>query len=383
MQKSAFSGEKALDKYTFLLKICTRNSNDIKMKTMKNMSRREPLTLCVRTLAEIILLSLIPALSYGCSSLSTQPSLPLTEEHLEYTVRLRSDDGAEPEHTDLFVFNNDELRRIDAYQRVSGGDIKAASRVGEKVLVAIANSDCTMDGWRKIGSYNALMEEFSLLSDENPDEPIMSAEAEINAGANEVYDISLRRIMSKVRINTLCADFHGTEYDGEPLTNVKIYLTNVNASCALMKEEDFKPEMLVNQGRLDLMSLRGFKAEEMLYKEVSSDITPSVTYLDMDLYCYPNNAEEETYSSPFTRLVIEGEIGGITCYYPITVNRAENGVCFGTDGSGIGRNCLYEFDISLSRFGTSDPDIPVNKEDVLVNCRVLPFTEKDAQTIIY
>ncbi len=339
--------------------------------------------MCIRTLAELILLCLIPALPYGCSSITSNPPISVTEEHYEYTVRVRSDGENEPEHIDLFVFNNDELRRIDAYQRVSGGDIKAASRVGEKLLVAIANSPCSMDDWRRIGSYAALTEELSLLSDEDPNEPIMSAQVEITAGANKVYELDLQRLMSKVRINTICADFNGTEYDGEPLTNVKIYLTNVNASCTVMKEEDFRPEMLVNQGRLDLLSLRDFKVADMLYREIPSEFTPNVTYLDLDLYCYPNDAEEETYASPFTRLVIEGEIGGITCYYPITVNREENGVCFGTDGSGIGRNCLYEFDISLSRFGTSDPDIPVNKGDVTVNCRVLPFTEKDGQTIVY
>ncbi|MCD8206768.1 MAG: hypothetical protein LUD72_02415 [Bacteroidales bacterium] len=347
------------------------------------MSRREPLNMCIRTIAELILLSLIPALPYGCSSTNAHLSQIEKEEHFEYTVNLRSDDGDEPEHIDLFVFNNDELQRIDAYQRVTGGSVKAASRVGEKILVAIANSPCGMDDWRRIGSYAALAEELSLLADEDPDNPIMSAQLEINAGASETYDLALHRIMSKVHIDTICADFIGTEYEGEPFTDVKIYLTNVNASCTIMKEEDFRPEMLVNQGRLDLISIRDFKSAEMLYKEIPSSFTPSITYLDADFYCYPNNAEEETYSSPFTRLVIEGQIGGITCYYPIPINREENGVCFGTDGGGIGRNCLYEFNISLTRFGTSDPDIPVNKGDVVVNCRVLPFTEKDGQTIIY
>ncbi len=339
--------------------------------------------MCIRTIAELILISLIPALPYGCSSTIVHQSQTGTEEHSEYTVMVRSDGENEPEHIDFFVFNDDELQRIDAYQRVTGSSVKAASRVGEKLLVAIANYPCSTDDWRRIGSYAALTEEMFLLSDEDPDNPIMSAQMKISAGASTVYDIDLQRIMSKVHINTICADFHGTEYDGEPFTDVRIYLTNVNASCAIMKEENFRPEMLVNQGWLDLLSIRDFNVAEMLYKDIPFDFTSSVTYLDMDFYCYPNDTEEETYASPFTRLVIEGQIGGITCYYPITINREENGVCFGTDGSGIGRNCLYEFDITLCRFGTSDPDIPVNKEDVMVNCRVLPFTEKDEQTIIY
>ena len=48
--------------------------------------------------------------------------------------------------------------------------------------------------------------------------------------------------------------------------------------------------------------------------------------------CYPNCAEDEGPGTPFTRLVIEGQIDGDTYYWPIDINRQE-------DRKGIGRNC--------------------------------------------
>ncbi len=347
------------------------------------MSRKKSLFSHGRAIAELTTLCLIPALIFGCSSDSPESQTNVSEEFSEFRVRLKSDSESEADHTDLFVFNDDELRRIDSYQRVSGLDVKAASRVGDKLLVAVSNSTLGTDDWRRISSYDSLMEEISLLSDEDPECPVMTGQTRITAGEDRVYDLKMDRLLSRISVRTLCADFHTTEYDGEPLTDVRIYLTNVNASCAIMKEENFRPEMIVNFSRLDSADLKNFRFSEMLCHEIPYNLTSSAISADISLCCYPNDAPEETYGSPFTRLVIEGRIRGETCYYPITVNREEDGVCFGTDGSGIGRNCLYSFDITVCRFGTSDPDTPVRKGDVIVNCTVEPWNEKDSETIIF
>ncbi|MCD8313091.1 MAG: hypothetical protein LUC24_02930 [Bacteroidales bacterium] len=347
------------------------------------MSRNKRPLLIVSTYAEIIVCCIIPALVFGCSSDPEVNVAEGSEEEAEFSVRLLSDSDCENAHTDVFIFNNDALRRIDAYQRVSGTSFKASSRVGEKLLVAIANSSLGSGDWRRISSYDGLMEEMSMLEDEDADCPVMSAQTEISAGTEESYELDMTRIMSKVRVRTLCTDFHATEFDGEPFTDAKVYLTNVNASCAIMREENFRPVMIVNPGYLDYGAIEGFRSGSMLWSDVPFDLTSSAMDADISLYCYPNDTPEETYGSPFTRLVLEGKICGVTCYYPITVNREENGVCFGGEGNGIGRNCCYTFDITICRFGTSDPDTPVNKEDVIINCSVEPWTEKDSQTIIF
>ncbi len=348
------------------------------------MSRKKTCPADSRTLAELItLLCLVPALIFGCAPLSDTSDTDMTQDDVQSAIHLKSDIGQEPSHTDIFVFNDDALRRIDAYQRVTGTDVKAASRAGDKIMVAISNSPVGTDEWRRIGSYDGLMEEISLLSDEDPDNPIMSGQITVTAGSGGTHEMKMSMLMSEIHVRTLCADFHGTSFDGEPLTDVRIYLTNVNSSCAIMKQENFRPEMIVNSGRLDYSSIMDFKSAGMLCRDVPFDLTSSAVDADIALYCYPNDTPEETYGSPFTRLVIEGKIGGTTCYYPITINREENGICFGTDGTGIGRDCLYEFDITLCRFGTSDPDTPVRKGDVTVRCTVEPWTEKPSETINY
>ncbi len=345
------------------------------------MSRDKNLFMRVRAIAEFITYCCIPALFFGCSS-DPEVTASESEEYTEMSVALKSDADAGLTHADIFIFNNDELRRIDSYQRVEGLEFKAASRAGEKIMVAIVNSTVGRDEWRRISSYEGLAEEISLLSDEDPESPIMSGEAEFTAsGSSTGLDLGIDRLMSKVQVKTLRADFQGTGYEGKPLTDVRIYLTNVNASCTIMRQEDFRPEMIVNYGYADEATMGGFRAPEMLCHELDEDIGSTSVSPDISLYCYPSDASDETYGSPFTRLVIEGKIAGNLCYYPITINREENGVCFGVDGTGIGRNCLYTYDITLCRFGTSDPDTPVSADDVIINCSIEPWTEKDNETI--
>ncbi len=364
------------------------------------MSRNKNPFMRVCAIAEFITYCCIPALLFGCSSddqvgVSTEEysELDVTSEYVETGIVLKSTSGSEVSHADIFIFNNDELKRIDAYQRVTGTDFKAASRAGEKIMVAVVNSTVERDDWRRISSYDGLMEEVTLLSDEDPLSPIMSGEAEFTAtseagsasgtSGGDGLDLEIDRLLSKVQVKSLRADFKGTGFEGKPLTDVRIYLTNVNASCTIMRQEDFRPEMIVNYGYADEATMYGFRTPTLLCQELDEDIGSQAVDPDVSLYCYPNDVSEETYGSPFTRLVIEGKIAGNLCYYPITINREENGICYGVDGTGIGRNCLYTFDITLCRFGSSDPDTPINATDVLINCSIEPWTEKDNETITF
>lgn len=281
-------------------------------------------------------------------------------------------------HTDIFIFNDDALRRIDAYQRCYGGErAKAASRRGRKLLVAIANSSMKPEEWHRVSSYEGLLEEIACLKDESSSYPLMSGTIRINPEQGYSYEIDMERLVSEICIRSIRADFSGSAYEGKPLTDVKIYLTNVNAACRIMKDSGFRPEMIVNPGFLDIDALYGFKDRSLLYAELEDAVRTASIHPDIRLFCYPNDSREETPGSPFTRLVIEGRIDGYRYWYPITVNRGDSGIASGGDGKGIGRNCRYVYDITLYRTGTDDPDKPVSKSEVGIVCNVLPWDEKD------
>ncbi len=352
-----------------------------------NKGRRQAPSSRVRAIALLISIFCIPAFNTGCSSGTDVP-----EEQCRYTVILGTSaaegDGRYPAnsqeicHTDIFIFNDDALRRLDSYQRIEGGGpVKAASRRGDKIMVIIANSPLSKTEWRHVNSYEGFMEEMSFLETEIAEYPVMSAVLHISAGSGETYRADLERLVSEVRINSIRTDFSGRGYDGEPLTDVKVYLTNVNASCRMLRHEDFRPEMLINPGFLDMAAISGFRDAGLVFREIDGDIGEDGVYPDISLYCYPNNGMEETAGSPFTALVVEGRIRGNTYWYPIVINRGDFGIASGGDGTGIGRNCRYCYDITIHRAGTKSPDIPVCLEDVSVGCPVEPWNDKNNVTI--
>ena len=211
----------------------------------------------------------------------------------------------------------------------------------------------------------------------------MSTVIEIDPEQEYMYYAEPERLVSEIRINSIRTDFQDREYYGEPLTDVKIYLTNVNASCCIMKHEDFRPESIVNPGFLDTEAMGRFHDSRIVCADAVPDIGRSPVDPGIRLYCYPNDSLEETPGSPFTRLVIEGKIAGYTYWYPITINRGDFGAITGGDGNGIGRNMCYSYDITILRTGTPDPDIPVDKDDIRIECSIEPWQEKGNETIAF
>lgn len=339
----------------------------------------------IRAIALLISVYCIPAFYTGCSLEDDGIS---REQDRHNVVLLCKKDASsatlsEIRHSDIFIFNDNPLKRLDSYQHSEGGGpVKAASRRGDKIMVAIANAPMPSDGWRSVNSYEGIQEEISLLQNEDPECPVMSGEAMISSGSDEMHYVEMERLVSEIRINSIRTDFSGREYDGEPLTDVRIYLTNVNASCKYLKKDGFSPEMIVNPGFLDMDALSGFKDRSLLYAD-TEDIGEETLYPGIKLFCYPNDSPEETPGSPFTRLVIEGKISGHTYWYPVTINRGDFGIASGGDGKGIGRNMCYTYDFTILRTGTSDPDIPVCKDDISVTCMVEPWKEMENETVTF
>lgn len=330
----------------------------------------------VRAIATLLC---IPALLYGCSSdglLSGNYTGTAPEETSVTEISIYTRGMSEESPADIFVFNDDRLGRLDSYQRVYGSEVYAASRRGERIVVAIVNSHREPEEWKHINSYEGLLKETALLEDDDPANPVMTGEARISAGETMHIDIEVTRLMSQICINSLRADFLGTEYENEELTDVRIYLTNLNAECCFLKYSDFSPGLVVNFGGLDQIYSESFAHREMIVQETGK-VGPKGMPDPIRLFCYPSDHTAETSGSPFTRLVIEGKIRGHVYYYPITVNRPPYGE------SGIGRNCQYVYDITINRSGTPDPDIPVEEGCITVTGRIQPWTEMDDDTIFF
>lgn len=290
--------------------------------------------------------------------------VPLTDTPV--TVRVRARRGEEGTRAgdwhlirrlDLFVFNDDALRTLDAYTRSYAYTPEAvtfSSASGEKILVAVANYAFPDDFVSTIHNYEDLRRTVVCFTDDHPSWPVMSGEAAFEAGPGQSCAVTLEPMMSSIEIRSLKCPA-----GGPALRGVKVYLTGVGNRAELLRTEGFLPAETLNNGGLSETDLGRLAYSGMVYRYLGDGKAEAggTTYGSAVLYCYPDEAEEESFASPFTRLVVEGKLDGQTVWYPIPINRGR----FVSGGSeGVGRNRRYVFDLTLTRPGNASPD-----EDVL------------------
>ena len=72
-------------------------------------------------------------------------------------------------------------------------------------------------------------------------------------------------------------------------------------------------------------------------------------------HAYENTLVAETDALRFTRIVIQGNIDGITYFWPININR--EGFRASSPGhDGVKANHTYEYNVKITKIGIGDPD---------------------------
>lgn len=353
------------------------------MKTHKDRKTFFTILTFRRVLSAFALLIILPVFFFGCDQARHDGTgsiyYDIKDSGTALPVRLLSKGGTVKGDVDIFVFNDDALGRLDSYQRFlydGTEDINTASRKGHKIIAAAVNAGKDMSGWSGINSFDGLKTTVIELRKEDPSHPAMCGTAIADMGDSPECDVVLTPMLSEIHISSIRCDFSGKPYAGETLSDVRFYLINVNGMAELFRDGGFVPMSIVNAGALSETDMADMKHPDMLLRTIDEDIGSSPVNADCSLYCYPNESEEESAGSPFTRLVIEGRLGEELYYYPINVNRSDG-------GGGIGRNCRYSYDIVLTRSGTKDPDIPADPTMVQIRSKVQPWYELDEDEIVF
>ena len=280
-------------------------------------------------------------------------------------------------HTlDALVFNDDQLQRLECYQcfedKVDGEQL-VGSCSGDKILVLCANLMWDRENWIYYNSFKKVCSLKINLEDEDREFPVMGAIRRMTAGENT--DVQLERISSEIELRSLCCDFTGKPYAGESITEAKAYLINVNACCNIIPQNNETLERVINHRGLIEQDIQAFKDTSLIFSGLA-DITSSRSYPSIKLLCYPNTSPEESIGSPFTKLVIEGKIQGETWYWPIEINRSE-------EGNGIERNRRYIYDITIRSKGTKDPDMTIISEMTDIIFKAETWKEKEAYCVSF
>ncbi len=323
---------------------------------------------------------MLPVFLTGCSAASEDFAPVHAGSKSSIAVPL---DNAGIKTLDIFVFKDDKLQKLDCYQRFDDMDDwngTVTSGSGNRIITAVANTLYDREDWMALNSRAYLRKVHIRLEDEDTAFPFMSGEISAVAGQRPSSfkdKFSLYPFASEIRLNSISCDFTGKAYSGEKITEVKVYLTNVNAECVLSDEGGQSPMRIINAGGLCEDDVEGFRQKDLIMRRISREIGKSGVYPDIRLWCYQNNHPDETPGTPFTRLVIEGQIAGQTYYWPININRGVNG------GNGILRNHRYEYDIMITGKGSADPDTPVSSEKISIKLEVKEWKETEEYPVSF
>ena len=324
-----------------------------------------------------LLTLLFPALVNGCTSaFDYQERKVVTETNI--SVISKSGSKQSEKALDIFVFNNDKLRRLDSYQRFESwedGRLGIASCSGEKIVCAIANSGYDRFNWAQVNNLGSIDKITVSLENERPDKCTSCGIMEITAG-EYARDFALTPLVSQVVLRSVRCDFSGQPYEGEKIKDARAYLINVNAECPVNAIKQDYPMRIINNGHLEEGDLDNFICKEIILQNFHEAIGNSVNKCNLEYLCFPNTSQVESPGSPFTRLVLEGKIAGKTYYWSISVGRDN-------EGCGIIRNCNYIYDLDIRRKGTSDPDIPAGVESVQFKLVVEKWEEKSTYEILF
>ncbi len=279
-----------------------------------------------------------------------------------------------PDSLDAFVFNDDEGGFLDTRLRLPAArDLYVGATGGPKII--ILTRGIPIDDWAAYESLSAFRAGGMLLENDSPSHPACIGSVRVDR-SDRSYALSLAPLMARISLGRLTCNFSGTSYEGAELENIRIYLTNAGGQCRLLPEEEGGLTLLLNQGGWNEEDCRILNGEGLSDK-VSGRIGKSGRTLNLSFYTYENTSPTEEAGAAWTRLVVEGDIRGRHCYYPINVNRADFGI---KGAAGICRGCHYAYNVTLRRLGTDDPDCPVQPGTVLF-IPVLEDWQQEGETL--
>lgn len=311
----------------------------------------------------------LPAFFFSCTGPDEAfPVATKTQIYIQWTK------NPTPEALDLFFFDTLQPMRLDSYEQVTGLDRQlsayAVSGSGDRQLAVISGTPGDLYAWTDIQTYGSLEKVRFSLEEEKPSQPKLVGETFLQAAQTRNLYLTLHPMLCAIRIRSVSADFSGHSYAGSDFRNNKLYLLNAGSECLPFRKDGGGPVSWMNLGRLDSTAVMALPFPELLLQEGYGSVGKSRILKEKEFFCYPNPSEEDNLASPITRLVLEGTVDGVRCYYPVNIPAMQPG-------------CCYQFDITLTRMGSPDPDIPVESGAVILEGAIVPWRAYTPETLFF
>ncbi len=256
----------------------------------------------------------------------------------------------------VFVFG--EGNRLEASKRETGtSSVKMGIFSGRKTVVAVVNAP-ELSG---ISDLNALSTKVSDFKENSIGNFVMVGKETYDVGVEgATIPVKVKRLVSKVSLTKVVNKLSGT-YGEMSFKVTRAFLVNVAGSYAYYSESSTVPEPTTWYHKRDYMEADGIR--ELAYGDYSSaTVDASAIH---HFYCYPNSTAKDSsvkgdWTSRYTRLVVEVELDEKPYYYPVNLKNMVS-------------NYIYEVELTVTRPGSLDPDLPYNEESATVNVSVLPW----------
>ena len=170
-------------------------------------------------------------------------------------------------------------------------------------------------------------------------------------------NVEVDRIVSKVVLKTVNRAFTSAALAALNFSIDEIFITNVAGD--------------VNYGLtdnpVDWYNKMDYSSELAMFTydaPAASVVNEEAYSTQHTFYCYPNKAADSdatSWSPRRTRLVLKTTLGTDTYYYPVTLPELEN-------------NKSYELELTITRPGSDNADVPVSFEDCAFEITVKPWT---------
>ena len=233
------------------------------------------------------------AVAMVCSCSKEELKVETGEESMLY-VSLQPEDGtkaggashgvqADDNHIktlEIFVFRINEGKAddgmLDGYRKFTAEELGTLTNLeiqtttGKKVIYAVANSHKA--SWKGINTRKLFEEQTAQLVDDDVKNFIMVGGTTSQLQLATTVSFSIKRLVARVKLNSVKTAFAGGPYEGMSLTDVKAYLINVQAS-KLMYNGMGDNYAVLNSGRYVEGDANNCTMQGMLYDEVTSSVT--------------------------------------------------------------------------------------------------------------
>ena len=293
----------------------------------------------------------------ACNKNEATPMQPQNQETLEpceltvgicgsmtKATAVTKENEAKVNNLQVFVFRGDDL---DAYASVDNAmELTLSCTAGERIVYALVNAP----NYSSVPGKAALLAKVSELSANSLTNFEMVGSKTVTLPQSEKVSIDVNRIASRVVLKKVTRNFTSAALQSLNFTVDAIYIINVAGNTSY----DLKaaPAAWYNVAKYNS------ELASLMHDSVNSKIVNGQSYgTQHAFYSYPNDATSKT-----TRLVIETTLGEAKYYYPINLPAMES-------------NKSYEIaEVTITRPGSDDPDVPVSFEDATFSINVIDWT---------